>query len=162
MGHMLAILVYLANVFFWVVNMSGFPFCIFLRFRVFRQNTYSSLPSIAWAEVRSPSSWASTPPWRTPRPPHRAQPGSPSSMSPSSLGGVLATSYLRSSSRCIYFLKQCHVFDFQNLGYYGVFGLTLGAQLFLLVFLLCYNLPQSHSISPTQSVIISYEFNLKS
>ena len=55
-----------------------------------------------------------------------------------------------------------HVFDFQNLGYYGVFGLTLGAQLLLLVFLLCYNLPQSHSISPTQSVIISYEFNLKS
>ena len=122
-----------------------------MLFRAFQLNICSSPPSTAWVVVRSPFTWASTPPSQIPHPLPRAQPGFPSLMSPSSLDGVLATCSLQLSFRCNSFSQTNPIPEYQNLGYYGVFGLTLGVQLLLLVFLLCC-LPQSHNPSSPQSV----------
>ena len=126
-----------------------------ILFRAFQQNICSSPPCTAWVEVRSHFFWASTPPSLTPRPPPRAQPGFPSSMLPSSLAGALATCSQPLSSRCNSFSETYPAPQFQNLGYYGVFGLTLGAQLLLLVFLLCC-LPQSHNPSSSPQSVTSF------
>jgi len=118
LGHMVAILVYLANVFFWSLPAEYLLFsslyCLGGGSVTLYLGIYSSL-----ADTTSSSS-------RTAR------------VSILDVAIILGWSVGNLLSAIV----------FQNLGYYGVFGLTLGAQLLLLVFLICY-LPQSPGPSST-------------
>jgi len=122
LGHMIAILVYLANVFFWSLPaeylLLSSLYCLGGGSVTLYLGIYSSL-----ADSTSSSS-------RTAR------------VSILDVAIILGWSLGNLLSAIV----------FQNLGYYGVFGLTLGAQLLLLVFLMCY-LPQSSS--PQQAMTVN-------